>query len=147
MHEALGCATKMFDDDWLDHRTAVGLRGILWHGPIDPDVWPNGLPGWPDELDVDHPVRQALGEHRHLIGVQAADDDPESSVAIAMLFGGQIYCALPLPDVAVSGTGAAWVIDWKRTEPPKREDLDEAVERMLRERGWSTAEIDTVRLP
>jgi hypothetical protein len=143
---ALGCAAKLFDDDWLDHRTAVGLRDILWHGPIDSTVWPNGVPGWPAELNLDHPVRQALGEHRHLIGLQPADNDPTSSVAIAILFGGQIYCSLPLPDVSVLSTGAVWIIDWQCTEPPKCEDLDQAIERMLRERGWSTAEIDAVRL-
>ncbi len=94
---ALGCATQLFDDDWVDHQTSAGLRSILWHCRIDPGVWPMGVPGWPGELDPSDPVRIALGRHRHLIGLQSADNDPKSSVAIVMLFGGEIYCTLPLP--------------------------------------------------
>lgn len=63
-----------------------------------------------------------------------------------MLFGAQITCRLPLPGVAVEGTGPVWVIDWHPGEPPPKEDFDDAIERMLHERGWSTAEIDAVRL-
>ena len=143
---ALGCAAQLFDDDWLDERVAVAVRSLLWHGPIDPQTFPGGLPGWPEEFDASHPVRQALGDQRHLVGLMADDDDSGSSVAIAMLFGGQITCRLPLPGVAVQGSGPAWVIDWHPGDPPPREDFDEAVERMLRERGWSTQQIDGARL-
>jgi hypothetical protein len=146
---ALGCtaASQLFGDDWLDSSTAVALRQLLWGGRIDESVWPrDSIPGWPGELEDTSPVRQALGDDRHLVGLLADDDDPSSSVAAAMLFGGQIYCALPLPAVAVPGSGTVWVIDWHPGPPPSAEDFDTAVERMLRERGWSTAEIDAVRL-
>ncbi|MDQ3729630.1 MAG: hypothetical protein M3355_08570, partial [Actinomycetota bacterium] len=144
---ALGCAAQLFDDSWLDHPTARAARLLLWHGPIDPKVWPGGVPGSPEELGSSDPVRQALGDGRHLVGLAAADDRPGSSVALAMLFGGLITCRLPLPEVAVPGSGVVWVIDWHPGDPPPREDFDAAIERMLGERGWSTAQIDAARLP
>lgn len=146
---ALGCAAQLYDDTWLDHRTAAAVRSVLWHGPIDPAVWPppHGISGWPGELPDEHPVRQALGDDRHLVGLLDDDDNPGSSIAIAYLFGGQIACQLPLPDVSVAGSGTVWVLDWRPGDPPTAEDCDAAIERLLRERGWSTAEIDAVRLP
>jgi hypothetical protein len=143
---ALGCAAQLYDDDWHDTPIASALRALLWHGRIDPAVWPHGVPGWPDELAISHPVRQGLGDDRHLIGLLAADDDVGSSVAHAFLFGGQITCALPLPGLQVDGSGPAWVIDWHPGAPPAQEDFDEAIERLLREHGWTTAQIDAVRL-
>jgi hypothetical protein len=144
---ALGCAAQLFDDDWLDERVAVAVRSLLWHGPIDSQTFPDGVPGWPEELPAGHHVRQALGDQRHLVGFVDAEDKPGSSVAIAMLFGGQITCRLPLPEVGVEGSGSVWVIDWRPRDPPPREDFDEAVERMLRERGWSEDQINAARLP
>ena len=146
---ALGCAAQLFDDSWLDHSTAEAVRSVLWRGPIDPAVWPppRGIPGWPGDLAKEHVVRRALGDDRHLVGLMADDGDPKSSIAIAFLFGGQIACHLPLPDVAVPGSGTVWVIDWHPGDPPPGEDFDAAIERLLRERGWSTAEIDAARLP
>lgn len=143
---ALGCAAQLFDDDWLDERVAVAVRSLLWHGPIDPHTFPDGVCAWPEELAVHHPMRQALGAHRHLVGLMADDDKPDSSLAVATLFGGQITCQLPLPGVAVDGSGPAWVIDWHPGDPPPREDFDTAVERMLRERGWSADQINAARL-
>jgi hypothetical protein len=143
---ALGCAAQVFDDDWLDEPLAAGLRSLLWGGRIDPAIWPAGVPGWPEELAIDEPVRQALGDDRHLVGLAAADDRPDSSVAIAMLFGGQITCSLPLPGAAVPGSGLVWIIAWQPGDPPSREDFDRAVARMLRERGWSADAIDAARL-
>ncbi|MFA4929952.1 MAG: HNH endonuclease, partial [Patulibacter sp.] len=117
---ALGCAAHVFDDGWHDHPTAVAVRSLLWCGSIDPAVWPppQGIPGWPSELPQDHAVRQALGDDRHMVGLIADDDDPGSSIAMAMLFGGQITCTLPLPGHPVSGTGVVWVLDWHPGAPP-----------------------------
>lgn len=143
---ALGCGAKLLSDDWLDDHVAVAVRALLWNGPIDDTIWPNGLPGWPGELEAADPVRQALGDDRHLVGIAASDDVTGSSVAVALLFGGQISCGLPLPGVAVQGSGSVWVIDWHPDDPPPQEDFDQAIERMLRERGWSTAQINAVRL-
>jgi hypothetical protein len=143
---ALGCAAQLFDDSWVDHPTARAVRAVLWHERIDASIWPGGLPGWPEKVDPPEPLRQALGDDRHLVGLAAADDRPGSSVALSLLFGGQITCRLALPGVAVPGSGVMWVIDWHPGDPPPREDFDAAVERMLRERGWTAAQIDAVRL-
>jgi hypothetical protein len=112
---ALGCAAQLFEDDWLDERMAVALRSVLWHGPIDPQTFPDGVPGWPDELAADHPVRQGLGDQRHLVGLVPSDRNPGSSVAMALLFGGQIACRLPLRGVDVEGI--AELIGLARQEP------------------------------
>jgi hypothetical protein len=143
---ALGCAAQVFDDDWLDEPAAVAARAVLWQGKIDPNVWPAGLPGWPEELGPRDPVREALGDARHLIGLAKADDEPQSSVAVAFLFGGQISCRLPLPGIAVPGSGLVWIIDWHPARPPVSEDFDQAVERLLRERGWTPEQIDAARI-
>lgn len=144
---ALGCAARLFTDEWLDEPVARALRELLWCGPIDNVIWPRGVPGWPGELQEEHPARQALGDDRHLIGLATDDDDPTAAVAIALLFGGQIACRLPLPGVAVSGSGPVWILDWQSPEPPQKQDYDSAIERMLRDRGWSTSQIDDMRLP
>ncbi len=128
---ALGCAAQLFSDDWLDERVAISLRSLLWHGPIDNAIWPEGIAGWPDELEPANPIRRALGDDRHLVGLVSDKD----STAIAMLFGGQIVCQLPLPGVKVPGSGSVWVLDWHPGDPPAREDYDDAIERMMRQRG------------
>lgn len=142
----LGCASKIRDDSWLDERLARALQSVVWGGGIDTPTWPNGLPGWPDELEADSAIRQALGPDRHLVTLAAADDRPGSAVTQLFLFGGQITCQLPLPDFAVNRSGPAWVLDWKPGPPPPMEDFDRAVERLLRERGWSERQIDAARL-
>ena len=144
---ALGCAAQLFPDEWLDEPAARALRDLLWRGPIDNAIWPRGVPGWPGELELEHPARQALGNDRHLIGLATDDDDLGAVSAIALLFGGQIACRLPLPGVAVSGSGAVWILDWQSPDSPQQEDYDSAIERMLRDRGWSTSQIDDMRLP
>jgi hypothetical protein len=144
----LGCAAQLFPDDWLDEPVARALRDLLWHRPpVDNAIWPGGITGWPDELKPEHPARQALGDGRHLVGLEADDDDASAAVAIALLFGGQIACTLPLPSVAVSGSGPVWIIDWRSRSVPQKEDYDTAIERLLREQGWSTDKIDAIRLP
>lgn len=144
---ALGCASRLRPEDWLDEPIARALCGLLWHGAIDNAVWPQGVPAWPDELEVEHPVRRALGESRHLIGITSADDDPGSSVAVAILFGGQIACNLPLPGLTMPGSGHVWILDWRALSPPQPEGSDAAIERLLNEQGWSSDQIDAVRLP
>ena len=52
---------------------------------------------------------------------------------MAVLFGGEITCRLPLPDVEVSGTGVVWVLDWHPSDPPEPEDFDAAIKRMASE--------------
>jgi hypothetical protein len=144
---ALGCAARLFPDDWLDEPVARALRDLLWHRPpVDNAIWPSGITGWPDELEPEHPARQALGDGRHLVGLAADDDDASAAVAIALLFGGQMACSLPLPSVAVSGSGPVWIIDWRSRSVPQKEDYDTAIERLLRQRGWSTQQIDAVRV-
>ena len=145
---ALGCAAaQRYPDDWLDEPIAVGLRSLLWLDRIDNAIWPDGVPGWPDPLGLEasHPIRQALGDDRHLIGFAAAEDAAGSSEAIAMLFGGQICCRLPIPGVQVQGSGAVWVLDWHPGPPPRREDFAGAIERLLRER--STQQVTAARQP
>ena len=145
---ALGCAAaQRYPDDWLDEPVAVGLQSLLWRGRVDNAIWPDGVPAWPDPLGLDagDPIRQALGDDRHLIGFAAADDAAGSSVAFAMLFGGQIWCRLPLPGVRVHGSGPVWVLDWHPGAPPPKEDFDGAIERLLRERGWPTEQINAAR--
>lgn len=143
---ALGCASKLLSDDWLDEPLARAVRDLLWHRPpIDHTVWPQGVPGWPGELDVEHPVRQALGERRHLVGLTIDHEDPSSTAAVAVLFGGQIVCRLPLPGVACSGSGQVWILDWRSSNVPQIEDCDVAIERLLREQGWSMERIDVLR--
>jgi hypothetical protein len=129
---ALGCAAKLFSDAWLDERVAISLHSLLWHGPIDNAIWPEGVPGWPGELEPGDAVRRALGDDRHLVGLISDDD---SAAAVAMLFGGQIACRLPLPGVKISGSGLVWILNWHPGDPPPQEDFDEAIERMFRERG------------
>jgi HNH endonuclease len=141
---ALGCATKLFPDAWLDERVAKALQSLLWHGPIDTVTWPAGIEAWPGELNADDLLAVGLGHDRHLVGFEAAGD---CSVAFAILFGGEITCKLPLPGTAVPSEGAVWILDWHPGAPPRREGLDQAIERMLRERGWSTQQIDAVRVP
>jgi hypothetical protein len=140
---ALGCAAKLLPDEWLDEPLARALRSILWRGPIDNSIWPNGIPGWPDELDPEHPARQALGNERHMIGLLANDEETPS--AFALLFGGQITCGLPLPGLALPGSGRVWVLDWRPGDPPQAEDYDSAIERLLRDRGWSTSQINRLK--
>lgn len=140
---ALGCATKLFSDAWLDTRVAKALQSLLWHGPIDTVTWPTGVEAWPGELDADDLLAVGLGHDRHLVGFEAAG---ENSVAFAILFGGEIVCKLPLPGTPVPSEGAVWILDWHPGPPPNREGLDQAIERMLRERGWSANQIDAVRV-
>lgn len=142
---ALGCAAKLLPDGWLDKPLAHALRDLLWHGPIDNAIWPGGLPGWPGELEPEHPARQALGDDRHMVGLLADDDDPSGLSAIALLFGGQIVCKLPLPGLAVSDSGRVWILDWRSRDPPQPQDYDSAIEHMLHDRGWSTSQIDDLR--
>lgn len=142
---ALGCISKIADDAWLDERVARALRSVLWHGGIDTSTWPDGLPGWPRELDAASPVRHALGPDRHLVTLLKDDEDPTSSVLQIFLFGGEIVCSLPLPGFEVEGSGPAWVLDWRPAPPPPQEDFDEAIERLLGEQGWTKAQIDAAR--
>lgn len=146
---SLGCASKLVDENWLDEPLARALRSVLWHGPIDPAIWPppEGVPGWPDELVPDHAVRHALGPDRHLVSIMSHDGNPGSSITHLFLFGGQIVCRLPLPGFEVEGSGPAWVLDWRPAPPPQQEDFDAAIERLLREQGWDEQRIDAARLP
>lgn len=67
-------------------------------------------------------------------------------MAVALLFGGQISCRLPLPGLAVPGSGRVWILDWRPADPPPAEDYGAAIERLLRDRGWSASEIDRLRV-
>jgi hypothetical protein len=144
---ALGCAAKLLDDNWLDSRLARGLQNLLWHQRIDPLIWPAGVPGLPGELADDHLLRECLTARQHLIGFQWPVHDPDAVTAIAVLFGGELVCQLPVPGLPCDGSGSVWVIDWSLRAIPRREDYNAAVERLLRVRGWSNAQIDAVRLP
>ena len=142
---ALGCAAKLFPDEWLDEPLARALRNLLWHGPIDNTIWPAGPPGWPGELEPAHPARQALGEDRHMVGFLAGDQEPREISAVALLFGGQIAYSLPLPGLAMPHSGRVWILDWQDAAPPRPEDYDCAIERMLCGRGWSASQIRDLR--
>lgn len=142
---ALGCATQLVPDEWLDEPLARALRALLWHGPIDNTIWPEGVPGWPGELEPEHPARRALREDQHMVGLLADDDELGAVSAIALLFGGQITSRLPLPGLAVPNSGRVWILDWQHPVAPQPEDYDSAIERMLRGRGWSASEIDDLR--
>jgi hypothetical protein len=142
---ALGCASQLFADEWLDEPLARALRDLLWQGPIDNAIWPGGIPGWPGELEAEHPARRALGEDRHMVGLLADDDELGAVSAIALLFGGQIVSRLPLPGLAVPDAGRVWILDWQHAAAPQPEDYDSAIERMLRGRGWSASQIDDLR--
>ena len=125
---ALGCASLLLPDDWLDGRLAQGLQSLLWHGPIDNVLWPGGVPAACGELEADDPARLALGRQRHMIG----------------FFGGQLACALPLPGLAIDGP-SVWVLDSQLREPPAPEGYDSAIERMLGGQGWSPTDIEGLR--
>jgi hypothetical protein len=144
---ALGCASKLLDEKWLDGTLAKGLQALLWHRPIDPVIWPGGIPAWPGELPCDHPARHALGDRRHLVGFETCLKDAGSAVATAVLFGGQLVCTLPLPGFICAGSGPVWILDWRSPHVPHREDYDTAIERLLSEQGWSAERIDSLRLP
>ncbi len=91
---------------------AEAIRDLLWYRPpIDHRFWPDGVLGWPGELDSEHPARQALSDRRHLVGFTAPADSDGSTAAVGALFGGQIVCGLPLPGVPCPGSGQIWVID------------------------------------
>jgi HNH endonuclease len=143
---ALGCAAQLFPEEWLDWPIARALRDLLWRGPIDKAIWPDGISGWPGELELEHPARQALGGGRHLVGLIADEADATSAVVIALLFGGQIACSLPLPAVAVPGSGPVWVLDWRSRAVPQQEDYEAAIERLLAGRGWSPEKSTRSRL-
>ncbi len=142
---ALGCAAKLFPDEWLAEPLARALRDLLWHKPIDNAIWPAGLSGWPGELEPAHPARQALGEDRHMVGFLAGDQELRKISAVALLFGGQIAYALPLPGLAMPHSSQVWILDWQDACPPQPEDYDRAIERMLRGRGWSASQIRDLR--
>jgi hypothetical protein len=142
---ALGCAALLLPQQWVDEPLARALRSLLWHGPIEPTIWPDGIPGWPGELEPDHPARQALGEDRHMVGLLGDDGAPRAVSAVALLFGGQISCRLPLPGLPVPGSGRVWILDWRPGPPPPPEDYDAAIGRLLRARGWSASQIDRLR--
>jgi hypothetical protein len=104
---ALGCAAKLLPDEWPAQPLAGAIRDLLWHRPpIDHRFWPDGVPGWPGELDREHPARQAIGDRRHLVGFTAPADSDGSTAAVGVLFGGQIVCGLPLPGVPCPGLRA-----------------------------------------
>ena len=117
---ALGCASLVLPDDWLDGRLARGLQSLLWHGPIDNLLWPRGVPGICGELEVDDPARLALGRQRHMIGL--VGDDGPNHFAFAYLFGGQLACVLTLPGLAIDGA-SVWVLDSRQREPPTVESV------------------------
>jgi hypothetical protein len=71
-------------------------------------------------------------------------DDGPNHFAFAYLFGGQLACALTLPGLAIDAA-TVWVLDSRVCEPPTPEGYDSAIERMLREQGWSPADIDGLR--
>jgi hypothetical protein len=145
---ALGCAAKLLPDEWPARPLAGAIRDLLWHRPpIDHRFWPDGVPGWPGELDREHPARQAIGDRRHLVGFTAPADSDGSTAAVGVLFGGQIVCGLPLPGVPCPGSGRIWVIDSRSSNPPTVEDYVAAIERLLRARGWSEQKLDALRLP
>jgi hypothetical protein len=130
---ALGCAAKLLPEEWPAQPLARAIRDLLWHRPpIDHRFWPDGVPGWPGELDCEHPARQALGDRLHLVGFTAPADRDDSTAAVGVLFGGQIVCELPLPGVRCPGSGRIWVIDSRASSPPTKEDYDAAIERLLR---------------
>jgi hypothetical protein len=139
---ALGCASLLLPDDWLDGRLAQGLQSLLWHGPIDNVLWPGGVPAACGELEADDPARLALGRQRHMIGF--VGDDGANHCAFAYLFGGQLACALPLPGLAIDGP-SVWVLDSQLREPPAPEGYDSAIERMLGGQGWSPTDIEGLR--
>jgi hypothetical protein len=82
-----------------------------------------------------------------MIGLITEEGNPGSFCAIAFLFGGQIACMLPMPGVTISDFEPVWILDWRSPTPPPQENYDSAIERMLRDRGWSTSQIDDIRLP
>jgi hypothetical protein len=45
----------------------------------------------------------------------------------------------------VEQTKSVWVLDSRLREPPTSEGYDSAIERMLREQGWSLADIEDLR--
>lgn len=143
---ALGCASLVQDEDWIDTPLADGLRELLWGGRIDPSIWPNGVPAWPEELPPDDVVRSALGERKHAIGLLNSDQETGSAVASIFLFGGTLYQRLPLPGFAVSGSGPTWVIDPAPSAPPHSEDFDDAIARLLKEQGWTHQQIEDARV-
>ncbi len=72
--------------------------------------------------------------------------DGPNHFAFAHLFGGRLACALTLPGLATDGASVG-VLDSRLGEPPTPEGYDSAIERMLREQGWSPADIDGLRRP
>lgn len=80
-----------------------------------------------------------------MVGFLAGDQEPREISAVALLFGGQIACTLPLPGLAMPHPSRVRILDWKDAGPPQPEEYDCALERMVRGRGWSASQIRDLR--
>ncbi|MGO9900288.1 MAG: hypothetical protein ACLP0J_11470 [Solirubrobacteraceae bacterium] len=142
---APGSAAKLLDDEWLDSRLARAPQSLLWHGPIDNAIWPTSVPGFPEDLSDDHILGHCLGAYQHLIGFIRPATIPPPLSPSSCWWRARLNASLP--GLECGGAGRVWVIDWSTQAVPACEEYDAAVERLLRDCGWSDAQIDAVRLP
>lgn len=118
---ALGFASLVLPEHWLDSPQAVELRGWMWDPPRrDADGSVTLGPIWPEPLTSDGWVEYLVPPSQHLVAFWPLPD-PSSVVFKMVLFGLQrAGMLLDLADAPVPAV--AWVLDpgrhsYRRTTP------------------------------
>lgn len=108
---ALGCASLVLPETWLDSRGARALQDLFQRGHAPKSVWRGRLKlpfPWLPELDAESLLAQALHPHEHILAV--SKNEQGEGALVEMIFFGAVLYRIDLFDAECPDDEPAWLL-------------------------------------
>ena len=128
---ALGCASLVLPEMWLDSCGAVALQRLFLSGHAPKSVWRGRLKlpfPWLPELDAESPLAQALHPHEHILAV--SKNEQGDGALVEMIFFGAVLYRIDLFDAECPNEEPAWLLS-PSGPAPVREPWETLYARLL----------------